>query len=131
LPIDPVKSKVRCGTERGNISLRYLIKYALYYNRPFLDPQTHSEKLVRSAAVDWSVRFSSFRVLSKVCLAHGLTPEAYMLSDTTDFKFDRVSFRSNDFIIPDGAPTGDSFCVKLLRLYSHSQRKLVAIKQVN
>lgn len=97
----------------------------------FSNPQTHSEQLVRSAAVDSSVRFGSFRVLSEVCLAHGLAPESYMLSDKTDFKIDRVSFRSDDLTVPSvGGRMGDSFSVKLLRLYSRSQRKLVATKQV-
>lgn len=77
-----------------------------------------------------SVRFGSFRVLSEICLAHGLAPEAYMLSDTTDFKIDRASFRSSDFSPPGEGRTGDSFCVKLLRIYSRSQRKLIATRQV-
>lgn len=84
---------------------------------------------MHSAAVDLSIRFGSLRVLSEIYLPYGLIPQAPMLSDTTDFRV--ISYRSNDFTLSDGGQTGDSICVKLLRLYSRSQRKLVAAKQVN
>jgi len=102
---------------------------------PSLDLQTHSEKLVHSAAVNLNVEFGSFKVLSELCLKHGITPGACMLSDKTDFKIDRLFYKSND---PTdhrtggtGGRTGDTVYVKLLRLHSRSERKLVAVKQVN
>ena len=60
-----------------------------------------------------------------------LPPQARMLYDTTYFKIGPASYRSRDSTLSCGGRTGDSFCVKLLRLYSRSQRKLVATKQVN
>lgn len=101
-----------------------------------LDPQTHSKKLVRSAAVNLNVRFGSFKVLSELCLAHGIAPDACMLSDRTDFKIDRELYTSNDSTNSrtdgtGGVRRGDSVCVKLLRVYSRSDRKLLAVKQVS
>jgi len=59
-----------------------------------------------------------------------------MLSDKMDFKIDRALHKSNNF--PDSRTketgreqTGGSVCVKLLRLYSRSERKLAAVKQVS
>ena len=101
-----------------------------------LDPQTYSEKLVRSAAVNLNVRFGPLGVLSELCLAHGITPDTCIFSDKTDFKIDRSSYESEGFadFETEGtgrAQTSDSVCVKLLRLYSRSDRRLVAIKQAS
>lgn len=103
-------------------------------NSPSSDTQAqaHNKKLVRSAAVNWNVRFGSFGILSELCLAHGITPDACVLSDKTDFKIDRTLYKSKRFPNCETGreQTGGSVCVKLLRLYSHSERKLTAIKQV-
>lgn len=92
--------------------------------------------MTRSAAINWNVRFGPLGVLSELCLAYGITPDTCVLSEKTDFKVDKALYKSNDLadFRMEGAgqrETGGSVCVKLLRLYSHSGRKLVAIKQVN
>lgn len=104
--------------------------YAFHSNGSFLGSQTHSIKLDHSAVVDLSAGLGSLGVSSEIRLARGPAPNAAMLPDTTDFEVDRVLYRSNDFTISDGGRTSDSFCVKLLRIYSCSQRKLIATKQV-
>lgn len=90
---------------------------------------------MRTAAADWNVRFGSLGVLSELSIAHGITPDAWTFSDKTDLKIDRASHQPDN---PANSHTeragqgqsGSSVNVKLLRLQSRSERKLVAIKQV-
>jgi len=90
---------------------------------------------VHPTAVNLNVGFGSFKVLSELLLAHGITPDVCMLSDKTDFKIDRVLYKSNDPTDPrsggTGGQTDDAVCVRLLRLHSRSERKLAAVKQVD
>ena len=109
----------------------FLEKVRLQFHQSFLDSQTHSEKLVRTEVpVDAGVKFGPMSVLSEICLPHGLTPGTCTLLDTAGFKIDRVLFKSKDSSTPRECRTGDEFCVKLLGLYSRSQRKLSATRQV-
>ena len=111
--------------------LEILDRVRFHWGQPFEHP-TDSEKLVRSAAVNLNVRIVPSGVLSELCLAHGVTPDACILSDRTDFKIDRALYKSNGFTDPHlGGQAGDSVRVRLLRLHSRSQKRLVAIKQVS
>ena len=89
---------------------------------------------MRSATVNVNVRFDSLGVLSGLCLVDGVTPDECVFSDEADLKIDGASHahRLTDSST-GGARVGkpDDFCVKLLRLHSRYERKLVAIKQVS
>ena len=101
---------------------------------PSSDPQTHTGKLVRSSTVNSDIRVGTFDVLSRLCLPHGITPDACTFSDKTCFKID-LAYISNNVTDPQmggtRGQTGDLVYVKLLRLHSRSQAKLAVIKQVS
>ena len=127
--------KIIRGLVKWNLYYMSLIRYVSTRSGPSPDPRAHSEKLVRSSTVNLNVRIGSFGVLSELCLAHAITPDACVLSDKTDFKIDRALYKPNDCTNPPAGGTGgqsaDWVSVKLLRLHSRSQAKLVAIKQVS
>jgi hypothetical protein len=90
---------------------------------------------MRAAAVSWNVRFGSLGVLSEFSLAHGITLDTWAVSDKTGFRIDRSSHKPDNLANSQTERAGQgqissSVCVKLLRLQSRSERKLVAIKQV-